>query len=291
MRVEPPYNWINHYLHLGWPIFPLYSVEFGHCACWHGSQCKNPGKHPRNGNGFHGATTDCNLIDDWFWKWPDANVGVPTGGPVGLVIDVDPRHDGHHSLADLEDHYGRLPRTYTVSTGGGGWHRYFSMDGIDPPIRNSAGLLGPGIDIRGEGGYVVVPPSEILMGAYTVEISADLAPIPEWMVELLRLPRRTQAQSRQRQGLASHLTAGMGVGEAPHNLDEAVIQMMGAVEGCRNHTLNATAYWAGRRIAGGSLDLSDVVERLTIAAELSGLDDDEIERTLWSGLTAGIEVE
>jgi len=178
-----------------------------------------------------------------------------------------------------------------VRTGSGGLHFYFTMQGIEPPIRNSAGLLGPGLDVRGQGGYVVVPPSEGLMGPYTVESSAELAPIPEWMVDLLHSAKRGQAKSDGGQGLAKNVTAGMGVGEAPRNLDEAVLQMMGALEGCRNHNLNATAFWAGRRIAGGSLDLSDVVDRLTVAAELSGLDDDEIERTLWSGLTAGIEAE
>jgi len=67
------------------------------------------------------------------------------------------------------------------------------------------------------------------------------------------------------------------------------MQMMAAQEGTRNATLNAIAFWAGRRIARGLLDRNEVITRLTIAAELTDLDTEEIQRTLLSGLSAGLE--
>ena len=88
-------------------------------------------------------------ITEWFTKYPDANIGVVTGKISNLiVIDIDPRHGG--SNEDFKD-----IQTVVAKTGGGGWHYYFRYEGN---IQNAAGIK-PGIDVRGEGGYVIVPPS------------------------------------------------------------------------------------------------------------------------------------
>ena len=281
-------DWARFYVDQAWPIFPLHWIEYESCACPRGSECTNAGKHPRNRNGFYGATTDMRIVLSWFGKMHTPNLGIATGGPQELVvIDIDPRHDGYQTLRLLKKRFGVLPRTYTVKTGSGGLHLYFSMEGVDPPIGNSAGKLGPGIDVRGKGGYVVAPPSETLLGAYTVEIAAPLAPIPGWVVDLLRAPRKPLCRVMDPR-LSSPKSAG-GVGETPQNLDQAVLVMLGAVDGNRNHTLNCMAFWAGRRIARCLVSEDEAVHRLTLAAELTGLDHDEIERTLWSGLTAGMD--
>src|SRR5579862_7097735 len=82
----------------GFPIFPLHSAPKGICTCGH-SDCAHPGKHPRTPHGFKDATTDKSAITARWNKWPDANIGIPTGAASGLlVVDVDPRNGGEESL-------------------------------------------------------------------------------------------------------------------------------------------------------------------------------------------------
>jgi putative DNA primase/helicase len=119
-----------------------------------------PDKSPRVHGGFKAASRDFNTIDKWF-KRPNALIGLRTGKASGLlVVDIDVKNgvNGFETLAALEVQYGPLPETLTVETPSGGEHRYFLMPETEPPIRNSAGKLGPGLDVRGEGGYVIAPP-------------------------------------------------------------------------------------------------------------------------------------
>jgi hypothetical protein len=109
-------------------------------------------KEPATANGFKNATTDPATIERW-WTWePDANIGIATGKqPEGwylTVVDLDPEK----MCGEVPD----LPETATVATGGGGKHLYYQT-AIE--VRNSASQIAPGIDVRGEGGYVVAPPS------------------------------------------------------------------------------------------------------------------------------------
>ena len=104
------------------------------------------------------ASTDAKQIREWWQRWPDASIGMPTGYRSGrLVIDIDPRHGGDKSLAVIEEEYGTLPATLEVQTGGGGRHFHFQLRGLD--IRNSDSGIAPGVDVRAVGGFVVVPPS------------------------------------------------------------------------------------------------------------------------------------
>ena len=110
--------------------------------------------------------------------------GVATGNVI--VLDVDPRHGGDHSLRQLEDRHGPLPLTWRAFTGGGGEHVYFrAPEGVE--IRNNAGRLGPGLDVRGVGGYVVAPPSIHISGnqyVWNVDHHPDevpLAALPEFL--------------------------------------------------------------------------------------------------------------
>jgi hypothetical protein len=96
-------------------------------------------------------------IEGWYRRWPDANVGIVTGQASGLVVvDVDARHGGHDSLAQLERVHGPLPPTIEAITGGGGRHLYYAHPGGMHPNRVA---MHPGIDLRGDGGCVVAPPS------------------------------------------------------------------------------------------------------------------------------------
>lgn len=126
-------------------------------------------------------------VQGWFQRWPNGNVGIVTGAISGLVVlDIDPKHGGDASIAGLIREHGPLPRTVEAETGGGGRHLYFAHPG--GMVRNKVGLA-PGIDLRGDGGCVVAPPSVHSSGrSYTwVEghdpVHTALAPIPAWLLQ------------------------------------------------------------------------------------------------------------
>jgi Bifunctional DNA primase/polymerase, N-terminal/Primase C terminal 1 (PriCT-1) len=111
-----------------------------------------------------------------------------------IVVDIDPRHEGNETLAERERDNGPLPDTWETLTGGGGRHLWFRHPGI-ARIPNSAGVIGPGIDVRGDGGFVVAPPSIHESGrryAWDVDHHPDdetLADLPAWMVARIDHPR------------------------------------------------------------------------------------------------------
>jgi hypothetical protein len=119
--------------------------------------CHPASKAPRTKHGCKDATTDEKIIEDWWGKWPDANIGIATGQASGIwVLDIDGR-EGEFSLNKLIDEHGRLPDTLEVATGNGRHFYFILRNGIS--IKNSASKIGPGIDARGDGGYVIAPPS------------------------------------------------------------------------------------------------------------------------------------
>lgn len=132
------------------------------------------------------ATCDVAMLNGWFDNYPDANIGIACGQRSGIIVlDVDAGHGGYDSLTKLIDKYGALPQTTVSKTGSGGEHIFFKHPGIE--IRNSTGKLGPGLDIRGDGGYVVAPPSIHPNGnIYEWTTDYELADMPEWMIEVLR---------------------------------------------------------------------------------------------------------
>jgi putative DNA primase/helicase len=179
----------------GLPVFPLHYPNHrdGRAWCSCGApDCGNIGKHPYARlapRGFTDATADRETVERW-WGSTECNIGMPTGAASGLVVlDVDPRHGGDDSLAALERRHGALPATWRFLTGGGGEHILFRHPGV--AIRNTAGKLGDGLDIRGDGGYIVVPPSLHASGrryAISVDHHPDevaLADMPEWLRGLL----------------------------------------------------------------------------------------------------------
>jgi len=171
----------------GWPVFPVHSVNAdGTCTC-SDLNCGSPGKHPHTAHGFNDATTDLKKIKRWWQRWPEANVGIATGEESGVVVlDIDPDHGGVESLARLEAEHGALPDGPRVKSGGGGTHYYFGHPG--ERLRNSAGKVGPGLDIRGDGGYIIAPPSRHVSGGHyewQMPLDGQLLPeMPQWMLAL-----------------------------------------------------------------------------------------------------------
>lgn len=160
----------------GWPVFPC-----------------NTAKSPRTPHGFHDATCEQDTIRAWWERWPSASIGLPTGAVSGtVVVDVDTYRGGDESLHALFMGYAPFPETVQSLTGGGGIHYFFVHPGLRIPP--SANKLGVGVDIRGDGGYVILPPSPHLSGrAYAWELSSHpedmpLAPFPDWLSALLQAP-------------------------------------------------------------------------------------------------------
>ena len=171
------------YASCGWSLLPLHTPQVApngvRCSCGAPPKSCSIGKHPRTHHGHLDATTDPDKIRAWWQESPDANIGIATGARSGLVvIDVDPRHGGHYSLQDFEAQYGPLPDTLRVRSGGDdrGWHLYFRHPGRSVP--SGTDVLGPGLDVLGDGGFIVAPPSLHESGR-RYEIADEFAGYPD----------------------------------------------------------------------------------------------------------------
>ncbi len=171
-------------LELGWAVFPLHSIHHGRCSC--GRACASAGKHPRTLHGVKDATMAADVVTAWWTKWPTANIGVATGQVSGIVaIDVD----GPDGEAALQAICGNPP-TATSLTGKG---RHAIFRAPETPIQNRV-ALAPHVDVRADGGYIVVPPSRHQSGRqYRWDRERGLgprecppAPLPHALLERLR---------------------------------------------------------------------------------------------------------
>ena len=247
----------------GWPVFPC-----------------NLKKRPLTKTGFKEASTDESKIREWWIEYKDASIGVPTGKNIGAwVLDID-LPEGPQTLNFLEQKHGSLPKTLEQKTGSGGKQLFFKL----PPsglIRNNAKTkLGPGLDIRGDGGYVIVPPSKNENGQYQW-LSAkgtEIADAPQWLLNLV-LSKDQPIQKQRSSGPTS------AYGEAALARELAALSSAG--QGERNHQLNTSAFALGQLIAGGELDRSQAETALTGIALALGLDQRETEKTIQSGLNGG----
>lgn len=174
----------------GWRVFPCHSMRKGKCSC--GSlACASPGKHPRTRRGCLDASTDPKTIRAWWVECPDANVAIATGSSSGglVVVDIDPRHDGDTTWGEISGIYGVLPDTPEALTGGSGRHIYLESS---EPVPSRTNAPGTGVDVRGDGGYVLAPPSNHASGTTYVwdvgrpEFTGPVAPVPQWLARLLR---------------------------------------------------------------------------------------------------------
>ena len=166
----------------GWPVFPLV------------------GKKPLSRLAPHGsrsATADLETITRWWTSAPNANVGIATGPAAGFwVLDMDPRHGGDQSLDDLVTDHGPMPDTLIQETGHDGLHFLFTWpsDGRKP-----SHSPGSGLDVKGDGGYVVAAPSihPVTHREYLwQEPAGPLCAAPDWLLELVCEKRYTTTGGR-----------------------------------------------------------------------------------------------
>jgi len=178
------------YAREGWAVFPVHEPNKQGCSCGN-PECEDVGKHPRTPHGFYDATTDERTIRKWWGWWPNANIGTPPAERV--VLDVDGL-DGICALAALEKVHAPLPETLTANTGRE-LHQHFYFAASDAVIRNSNGKLGPGLDVRGAGGYVILPPSLHQSGnRYAWANDLEPAPLPPWLAAAISEPVRAESE-------------------------------------------------------------------------------------------------
>jgi Bifunctional DNA primase/polymerase, N-terminal/AAA domain/Primase C terminal 1 (PriCT-1) len=186
---------------LGFPVFPVHYPKLGRdgrlwCSCGK-ADCANKAKHPLTPNGLKDATTDPAQIDSFWKRDPRANVAVAI--PPDIVgLDIDPRHGGDASLAELEAVRGPFPETARVLTGGGGSHIYGRVPPSVQISNNNTGKLGTGIDIKAFGGYLLLPPSlHISNRVYEWELTlrindVGIADWPQWLINAISQPTNSQ---------------------------------------------------------------------------------------------------
>jgi hypothetical protein len=236
----------------GLPVFP----------CWHGD------KRPATGHGFKEATVDPVAIRAW--SWLNRLIGVPTGSISGIaVLDIDPRHGGDDWL---KVHAKRLPVARSHVTRSGGLHLLFRHGG---DLRNSAGLIAPGVDVRAEGGYIIWWPAHggLILDCVPLGI---LPPWPTWLTP-----------QRQRAGRFEGNRTGRVVAD---HFQISVLAKF--VRESRAGERNTRLFWAACRLAEMEFVVAgqqrEAASKLLFAAAIAtGLDGGEAARTIESALSGG----
>jgi hypothetical protein len=242
-----------------WPVFP--------CGA---------NKRPVTEHGFYDASQDVPTVRAMFAKPGAALIGVPMGKRSGLfLLDIDVRHGGDEWL---QANAHRLPRTRTHRSMSGGWH-FFYLWPAGRQIRNRASKWAPGVDIRGEGGYAIMPPS----AGYVIEDDAMPCAAPGWLLDLIDPPAPPPRPAEPYQPPRhDRLTR-----YAEAALDEECRAVANAAEGTRNDRLNTAAFSLGTLVAVNALSEAVARDELRRAALHAGLEPRETALTIESGLTAG----
>jgi len=252
-------------------------------------------KSPFTSHSFKNASRDLQQVEAWWTAKPYAMIGLPTGPVSGVwVLDIDaPKEgrpaDGRVSLAELEAKHGPLPATRTHATAGGGLHLLFRYP-TEREIARTVKQIAPGLDVKAAGGYVIVPPS--VNGdegkAYSVLDASPPVDAPAWLLDLAFPPftapvplDRVPASQRRVQGGDLHPYVEAAVAGD-------LAELSAASEGTRNDTLNAVSFNLGKWVGGGELSEAEARDALKRGAAACGLDEREAEKTIDSGLPAGM---
>lgn len=198
------------YAKRGIRVFPLCWPDVnGNCGCGRNHIGRDIGKVPLTEHGLKDGNIDVNKIKHWWTMWPKANIGLVCGHASSFfVVDVDAHSGGIDSLNGLENKYGKLD-TLKITTGGGGYHFYFKYPPDEIEIRNKPNIGGyQGVETRGEGGYVVAPPSLHRTGKrYGFADQREIKEAPGWLINMVRVPNRPTNSSADA-GMISSIPEG-----------------------------------------------------------------------------------
>ena len=268
----------------GWPVLALHNPVAGRCSCSAGAGCPSPAKHPRTPHGLKDASTDAVQIAACWTRWPEANIGLLTGGTSPDVLDIDGA-EADIELRRVHSRGGHLIGPGPLVSTGRGWHAYFRPTGH----RNKVGLVEHA-DWRGAGGYVVAPPSRHISGrTYTWEPGCGpdepLEPVPPWLIALLEPPEPPEAPA------APAWSGALAAGRSTYGqraLEAEVGRLALAPVGGRNDALNRAAFNLGQLVGGGELEPHEVAAALLGLAQRIGLGDHEAVATITSGMGRGV---
>jgi len=194
------------YATLGWRIVVSnWPLADGTCSCRR-PHCNSAGKHPRITNWVRESTTNPDSIRKWLNQWPLANISIVTGGESHIIVlDVD--KGGDESMCDLIEKHGQLPLTPNFWTSClasdpdnniGGYHLVFEHPGVYVPTR---ARIAPGIDVRGDGGQIIAPPSRNVKGIYKIDperspFEIPAAKLPPWLLTLILSSHENEEEER-----------------------------------------------------------------------------------------------
>jgi len=228
--------------------------------------CNAVNKRPLTATGFKDASCDAETVHLWWTENPDALIGVPTG-PKFVVVDLDLQHeDAQKWLADNRDRV--LTRTHRTRSGGIHW-----LLAPNDKVKCTASKLGPHVDTRGHGGYVIWWPAcglEVLHGGV-------FAQVPDWIVGALN---------------PKVVPITLSIPPAGHRPSMAAIRgvlrvLAGAREGERNQALFWVSCRMGEAVRAGAITETEATDLLLSVGRAVGLLDREILRTARSGFQEG----
>ncbi|MDH5675763.1 MAG: bifunctional DNA primase/polymerase [Myxococcales bacterium] len=258
---------------LGWHVLPLRARD----------------KRPSIAGGVHAATTCQTVVRRWASEGRLGNLGVATGRRSQLiVVDLDDA-EAEIQLIRQAEAEGGLPATARCRTPRG-LHLYF---GYRPGLKNATRIGGMSLDVRTDGGYVVVPPSQTA-GAYRWERDhspwlQEVAPLPDWLLTHLKAEKRGRARVDRRPVTRTTSNGPSRFGQRV--LRNACDEVARAARGKRNDRLNRAAYRVGRLMDAGGLPEQGVIDALVDACHANGLITDDGEgsvlATIRSGMAAG----
>lgn len=271
-RRKPP-GLVDAALALGLPCFPC-----------------DANKRPLTDHGFKDATTDPDRLRVMFADPRAVMIGVPTGAATGfVVVDVDVKN-GAQGGAWLDANSERFTQTRTIRTSSGGLHLCYIHPG--QRVKNSASKIAPGVDVRGDGGYVIVPPSP----GYAVADDAPLAEIPDWLLPALCPPEPAHAPPPQPRPLSSRGNlaeraelGGTILGRTA--LDQRCDEIRFAYDGAKHRAINEAGFAIGGLVAAGELDEAPALAELRQALAsilLRCKDPRAAERTLARAFQEGL---
>ena len=212
--------------------------------------------------------------------------GVACGVHSGVtVVDVDP--EGMETLAGWEFDHG-LITTLRTRTPRGGNHLYFKhVIGIKNGVGGSSGGI-PGVDTRNDGGYAIAPTKS---GYEFIDPDAEIEEMPDWLIEILRENNYFKSQERPKFSTKEPIKKTEKATKAGAELlSKELSRVKNAKEGTRNSTLNSSAFKVFRHVASGEIPETEAFQSLLTAGLLSGLEQDEVEKTLESAKAAAYEL-
>jgi putative DNA primase/helicase len=298
-----------HYAAAGWPVFPCNPRTKQPLV--KGDTDPETGKPIPATGGVKKASTDPEQIRAWWKRWPKAMIGLACGNAAGVfVLDVDAGVDKDTGeeftlaalLAQLREELGEeLPETWTVATPRGGRHFYFQLPA--PDFGNTKGKLPLRFDVRGEGGYVVLPPSRRDDGKSYTWLQApgpgDLAAVaPPALIDCINKVGRFADPKHQAPARAARPAERSSPAEASQAADEAVRryalaafdaelrELQGAMPGTRNNAINEAAFSLGQLVGAGAL-MEGAVRAALQAVVADWPDRVKSYQTIESGLRGG----